>query len=240
MAESLAKSIQAASTAAKQVAEVRASLSMRRSELAAQIAALQKRNDYVTALPVNREDGKRFVLDCIDVQARTFLKRAHYPQFIASFATPQRGCPSGFGRSDRPLSLDDVVAVRENDINHLGNGPTNFFVGKSGSINGLAVDADAMCFFFGDVMKKKLEAHLEDWFPDYTQNINARHRPQFHGHYKDATPEDLASTIEQRQAEIDRNNEKVEKLEQECSELDEALASLGAPAEEGARSTPVM
>lgn len=234
MAESLAKSIQAAAAATKQVAEVRANLVSRRSEITAQIATLQKRNIYVTALPVNREDGKRFVLECVDAQARTFVKRANYPGFIASFATPQRGSPGGLqGRSDRPLSLDDVVAVRENGINHLGNGPVNFFVGNSGSINGLAVDADAMCFFFGDVMKKKLEAHLDDWFPDYTQNKNAHLRLKCHGHYKDATPEDLASTIEQRQAEIDRNNEKVEKLEQECSELDEALASLGAPVDEG-------
>jgi cell division protein FtsB len=235
MAESISKSIQAAAAAAEQVKAVRDDLSSRRSKLGAQIAALRERNTFLSGLPLNLRDGRDFVKECVDIRGREFLARANLRQLIESFAKPQRGWAGGVaGRSTRPLALDDVLAVREEGVASLGNSTPNFFVG-GGSIDSLKVDADALCFFFGDAIKAKLEAHFDDWYPDYTKDINAgRRRSQFHAHYEKATPEELASSIDDRLAEIRSNDERIERLEQEIYELDEAAASLGGLTEQSA------
>lgn len=235
MTESIATSIQAAATAAQHAKAARGELIARRAGLEAKLSGLKERNAYVSALPLTLEDGRRFVLEAIDVLARQFVERARFPSFVASFAYPQRGWPGGLeGPSRRPLALADLAAVRDGGIQQLGNGPTNFFVGNGGSLNPLAVDADALCFFFGEAIKEKLKAHVEDWFPDYREDVNAARRPKFHGHYANATPEDLASSVDARLAEIKANDEKAAQLEQEIDELNEALADFGALAGEGA------
>jgi len=230
MGESIAKAINAAANAVQQVKEVRDDLTSRRGKLGAQLAELSARNAYLLALPVNREDGKRFTLECIDILARQFVSRTRFPQFIAmTFAYPQAGFSGQMGqKSSRPLALSDVVNVRENGWSQLGAGAKNFFGGMIDWNN--QVEADALCFYFGDQMKKKLETHLGDWYPDYAERKDGRPQVKFHDHYKNATMEELASSIDARLSEIRENQSRIEKLEQECCELDEALAAVGSPA----------
>lgn len=218
--------IDSAVQAAKQIKETTAALHARKAELHQQQEGLLKTVQAIYRLPLRKDEIKQIIFDQIDRQAGEFLGAANWTELVRGFLTPKGQRPSGAGpveiegarlsKSDNVISLQDIDAAGENGY-AVVFGPArhaNFF----GGVGELAA-SDVRCtsFFFGDIIKKKIERHFDSIFAAATTHRGGG----FDG-----------PTIEEKRAQIAQQNKAIEELDQELERINgqlKALTEAGPP-----------
>lgn len=206
--------------AAKVVREAITTLTARRSELESDRDGLVSRNQTLMTLPVTREDAKQFILGTVDRQSEEFIDLADWGANFRAFALPQgdgreqrrQVATKGDGKAAGPLSLMDIDQANSGGqlgLNHVvGSDFRSFFYG------GRRLDDMApsrLCFFFGDLIKNKIDQHFDELFP----SVISSHP-------------DAAISVAARRAEVDANNARLVALGVEVKAIDGQLRELGA------------
>lgn len=217
--------------AAERAHQLAATLQDRRMGLDAERKSLRQRNDHIRRLPLRRDDAKEALTMSIDHLARGFKGRVRWKDLFSRFAWPQRSyAPSNTmtdpSRRARPMCLADIE-----DAAKFGSGSV-FNLGAAtlvtGELDGRVPMVDALCFFFGDAIKRKIEEEFDEMFPDYSQ-----HSPRGRGFEEDwawlsTTEAERASPVGERRVEIARNDERIAALDAQIDEIDCNLSRLRA------------
>lgn len=170
-------------TLAEQLHQFVAERTQRRAALEQERAKIEARRQELLNLPVTREDAKQFIFDYIDLRAMEYPQLAAWPAVFDRVAYPRRHDQySTEARNPRtgrtaPLCLADIrAALEDSPPGHLGTfeGGLQFF-GAGTQIN-QRTDYAAY-FFFGDIIKAKIDAHFDAFFPGYHPGDAARIGP---------------------------------------------------------------
>ncbi len=215
--------------AANQFQQAIAQLAARGEELQAEVRELEERNALLYRAPLKKEEVKAFMLDSVDQMASQFISSAGWATLVKRFAFPEgdrwpNGGPlnheshSGRAQHADAISLQDLkkvgpgsgvnglVALLGTDhekLNFLGDGST-----------AAPLDGRAMCFFFGDLVKAKIERHFDRLCPELKSS-----QPWRRGE---------VLSIEQRQAEIASNAARIQALLSEREDVTAKLEELRA------------
>ena len=213
--------LDAAMIAADTVREAVAGLTAKRRALAAELAELTEHTERLLSLPVRRDDARRFIFDAIDRIGAEFPHESGWDRSFAAFAYPKGDARKqtprfSFARpqeSASPLTLRDIEqasAGGAQEIEHVfGRGCTDFFIGDGN------LGMGAVCrtyFFFGDIIKQRIEEHFDALFP-----------------YFNAAQAEDESTVAERRVLIDANRQRASAIELQVSEIRSQLVKLGAP-----------
>ena len=193
------------------MAEVHA-LEVRKSVLLAKIEPIKQRNLRLWRMPCTRAEVLKRVFDYVDASAAEFPRKANWAGVFRSFAYPDVPRPSNGGAlrlethtwhtSDTPINLQDVhTGVRGNRGAILGEA------------EGDAFEQSRTFFFFGDIIKAKIEQHFDRLLPELKASNGAEQEsPQL--------------TLEKRRAEIDENDALIAGLREEIDQVDRQLDEL--------------
>lgn len=200
--------LNAAVNAAKAVREAVEQLNAKCSELDAERAKLKARNQELLSLPVSRDDAKQFILDTIDRVGAEFPDLAGWRKAFLDFAYPKGG-----GRKekrDAALSLRDIEQMsgggQDALCSVLGNDHGSFFYG---SVSLIEMAPARIYFFFGDAIKKKVDEHFDELFPEFrSQSVDA------------------GTSIAERRAEIEVNDSRISAIGSEIRVIEQQLATL--------------
>lgn len=205
--------------AAQQVRDAVASLRAREAELIGEVHALEERNTVIRAAPLAPDDVRRFINDTIDRLGAAHLPGSGLGAFIDAFAFPRgtgRGVvPQGMSYDDprftpQPLCLADVDKSERDGPEKL----ESLFGERVYRLFGrdrMGVPA-AFCFFFGDALKAKVEAHFDVLCPEATRS---------------GAGKDSQASIAARRGELAANGERIAALQSEVSEVRRQLGELG-------------
>lgn len=227
--------INAALAATRQIKTTTDALHSRKLELINQRSELEGRNLVLYRQPLLPDEIKQLILSRIDSFAAEFPQVANWDRMFRDYVTPKglrpkmEGAmdtnPANFAHSSEAISLQDFDAMKSGDGSRRILGPDGegkFFSGVGG-IDSL--DERRACFFFGDIIKKKVEFY----FNRHVQIMGL-------GQIKNSD----GSTIEEKRIEIERNDAQIEQLDKELSGIEvqlQALADAGGMAKKtgGAR-----
>lgn len=214
---------------------IRADLVASREDMRAEIETLY-------AAPVNRADALQFCLDYIDARAAEFPggvgKLGAVFDFVAwprRYEVPAGGIP-GSSRG-AALNLRDIDAGLGADAarrkHHFADG-LNFF--RSNPAYGLG--DDAFYFFFGDLIKAKLAAHFEAFYPVLSGSDAAQMGPPIAERRQRIA--ELEAKIEVIDAEVGKLNSELAAIRSDAMAQHDAAAATAATAVRDARErTPV-
>lgn len=215
--------VESAINAAKQLKATYAALKTRRDGVQLEVDRIDERIQTLRRMPIQRDEAKAFIFGHIDYLARRFPQDAQLSKVFAAYAAPAKGV----GNEHRALCLEDMDKAKQNGADAVIDLPLaqNFFAGgrqlegPTGSSKAQedipALDARRVYFFFGDIIKKKIDQYFDSLFPTR--------------HY--ATEGDGALTIEKKREEIGKLSAQREDLAQQLATFDEqlqTLADLGA------------
>lgn len=221
--------INAALEATRQIKTTTDALRSRKAELINQKYELEGRNQVLYRQPLLPDEIKQLILSRIDSLAAGFPQVAKWDNMFSSFATPKglrpkmEGVmdtnPAGFAQSSRAISLQDFDAMQSDDGRRrvLGPGVDASFFGGAGGLD--ALDERRACFFFGDIIKPK----VEQYFNRFSRAMEAN--------WFNTSDE---NTIEEKRIEIGRNDAQIVQLDEELSGIEaqlQALTDAGVPAE---------
>lgn len=243
-ADITAKAVNAAKKAASDVRTACELLRTKRNALRSEMSQVKARNEYILRLPLTREDAKQFVLSTIDEMGSDFPKKANWGRVFEHFAYPQNGREYGRQMLQAPLCLHDVESVEGKGeigvVSRLGLG-----LNRDSLFNGLVMnmpanDTSRFCFFFGDLIKAKIEEHFEEFFPDFTKEPRTARFVKENSHFDFESP-DLQISAADRRAEVEANRQRIVALGHQIVEIDANILALDtsfkAPA--GDQSLPV-
>ena len=214
--------VTAAVQAAKQLNATVASLKARKAELVEQIAKLEESTQLLYRLPLRRSEAKDFILQTIDKVGAEFPGAAKWNHIFSGFAFPKGDRPkqrdkvdlnpATYERSEKAICLQDLDAISKGNRSRVMGVEwvANFFSG-AGDLD--AMDARRVYFFFGDIIKEKIEKHFDQLFPELE-------RLPFSG-VKPGLP-----SIEQRRTDIENNSQNIDKLSEELERIDGQLKEL--------------
>ena len=205
--------------AAQQVRDAVSGLRAQEATLIGEVRALEARNAEIRAAPLAAPDVKRFINDTIDRLGAAHLPGSGLGAFIDAFAFPRGSgraiAPHGMSYEDprftpQPLCLADVDKSEREGPEKL----ESLFGERVYRLFGrdrMGVPA-AFCFFFGDALKAKVEAHFDTLCPEATAA---------------GFGESSQTSIAVRRDELAANGERIEALQGELSEVRRQLGELG-------------
>lgn len=187
-----------------------AELTQRRADLLAVIAALR-------ALPVTRDDARQFIFDTVDVIGAAWMARSDIARALECFAFPRGGGRSwSVPQKDpshkmifAPLCLQDIE-----EMERRGEGGVSSILGDDAyGLTGGAQrgQVGGYCFFFGDLLKKRLSEHFDTLFPE---------------RFKFPDEAGAGSSIAERRAEIARAEDELAEVDRQQSEVRQQLSAL--------------
>lgn len=215
--------VESAISAAKQLKATYAALKTRRDGVQLEVNRIDDRIQTLRRMPIQREEAKAFIFGHIDYLAGRFPQDAQLSRVFEAYAAPAKG----MGSEHRALCLEDMEKAKQTGADVVVDLPLiqNFFAGglqlesRSGGSKApydmAALDARRVYFFFGDIIKKKIDQYFDSLFPKR--------------HY--AAEGDGALTIAQKREEIGKLSEQREDLAQQLATFEEqlqTLADLGA------------
>lgn len=201
----------AALEAARQIQSAEQELLSRKTELLAEIKPIEDRNLRLWRMPCTKAEIQQRVHAHIDSLAARFLGAAKWDEVFKAFAYPSSTRPtvggalsltSGWHKSEVPLNLQDISQSVRWDLGDI-----------LGADAGSQFDTVRSCFFFGDAIKAKIDAHFDRLMP--TLRAAQGHEQQ--------SPE---LTLVQRTEEIDRNDARIAILRGEVDEVERQLEEL--------------
>lgn len=163
MFEFLTRAKTIAGDAHNTIAEIKAELANQKSTREALLA----QKDDLFLQPLAKEDIKKIIFDYIDRQAQLYLEGGGMSDIINGLALPSRriGTANAVNARNAALNLYDL----DNGVKPSGFFEAYIFNFENLPIfNGYAFSHGAktdLCFFFGDVIKKKIEDHFDAFFP---------------------------------------------------------------------------
>lgn len=157
--------------AAKKVAAVVSTLLSQRTELQEQRKAFEEEVARLRAEPVSNEDAKQFIFDLIDKGAEEFLEKSNWESIFHAIAFPcsqDQEMKFVAGRVGLiPLSMsaiDEAMAgSSEKAGGMLRNANLRLFLDDRLS----ASSTLRAYFFFGDLIKAKVEQYFDKFYPVY-------------------------------------------------------------------------
>jgi len=204
-----------ASASINQAVATAKSMRSSRESLAAQLKGLQDEKHALLSLPLNKADIKAFIFQVIDQRAGEFLSNPSglWADSLSKTLYPKRDSyhEKNLGlRQGAPICLYDV----DQAAGHKGSLPAEVFgAEKLGFIrpHALATAEQPFMFFFGDVLKAKIEAHFDELFPQgYSDQV---------------------LTVAQRRTRLSEIETQIAGLLAKISEIDEVLARLATSAQ---------
>lgn len=202
-----------AADAAVEVRKAVAALNEQRGSLVGEMVKLQDERDKLYRDPVAREDVKQFIFDSIDHASRNYLEVENWASALKKFAYPKRDemWKERQGISTPMLTLTDV----EKGFDSVSGGLNRQVFGRESFswMNGNALSMSSppvMCFFFGDMIKSKIDEHFDSLFPPYHDLPVLR--------------------VKDRYVEIARIDGELAQLKAEVAEVDTQLRQLGVSA----------
>lgn len=203
-------------TLAEQLRQFVAERTQRRAELEQERGKIEARRHELLHLPVSREDAKQFIFDYIDVRAMEYPQLAKWPAVFDQVAYPRRSNQySSEARSPStgrtaPLCLADIRAgLEDSPPGHFATFENGLqFFGSGSQINQRA--DYAAYFFFGDVIKAKIDAHFDAFFPGYHPDDSAR----------------IGPPIAERVAELQKLEERLAEIGDEETSIARELAQV--------------
>lgn len=217
--------IQAALAATKQIKDTTDALLSRKADLTEKKAAMLEANQVIYRQPLLQSEIKDLMFARIDKLAGEYSSAANWQAMFDEFAFPKAARP----RTEGPMEMNPnyfvptKTAINLQDL-QAGNtveGLPRVFLGsenldnffKGGSPGG-RLDTQRACFFFGDLIKKKIDAH----FDRFCRDRNSRKFQQ-----------DLSlsgATLEEKRKDIATNESRIANLDAELSDIDAQLKTL--------------
>lgn len=205
-----------ASTLAIEVKDYVAARRAKRKDLLSERLELRAERDALLDAPLDRADAKQFIFDYIDARAAEYPARVGLLDVFESVAYPRRfPWPSpgsirpGLGKA-APLRMRDIgpaLTGSDSDQENIFAGGLRFF-GAASTIN---KNTDfAAYFFFGDIIKAKIETHFDAMFPNYIL----------------ADAELVGPPISERRVRIESLESKIEAIDAEIEEIDAEMRDL--------------
>lgn len=228
--------LSAAIEAAKQINAVVAALEARRGELTLDLRSVESEIALLWRMPLTRAEVKELALESVDALASEFVSGARWSDIVAPFAAPAGRRPrndgpilheqSSFANHETAINLLDLDAIHNganfrNGLQRIlgAEREIDFFTGLD---QGPSAAARRAAFFFGDIIKSKIEVYFDRLLPPLVGKNGARQ----------PSPE---LSVEERRARIDDHEARAEDLrsqiaavELELSQLAEARGLSGA------------
>lgn len=155
--------VQAIAAAAKSaITEIKAELVTQKNNR----DSLLKQKDNLLLQPLTKADIKQAIFDYIDRQAQLYLQNGGMAGIINSLALPTRRTENSL-----PKPRNRAVNLYELEEGVKPNGGFQSYIFDMENLpifNGYAFSHGAkadLCFFFGDVIKQKIDAHFDAFFP---------------------------------------------------------------------------
>ncbi len=128
---------------------------------------LEKEKHALYLQPLCKADVKEVIIDFIDREAKRYLNSGELKtQVIERIAFPRGDAPNTLPKPHNAAinlyQLDEGVNS-DYGFNSLVFGPNSLNI-----FNGYALSTgnrSGLCFYFGDILKKKIEEHFDDLFP---------------------------------------------------------------------------
>lgn len=227
--------INAALEATKQIKRTTDALRSRRAELLEKKNALEESNQVVYRQPLRKSEILQLIVAQIDKHASEYTRAAKWDAMFNDFVFPKGARP----RVEGPVDLNPIYYAQTNaaiSLQDLDAGRTaegqyrvllasenllNFFGGADPSNK---LEVSRACFFFGDIIKKKIETHFEHFY-----NAAEKKALPFA-----APSKQEPATVEEKRAAIEANDEKIALLDGELADVDtqlKALSDAGGPVE---------
>lgn len=162
MLDFLTKAKSIAADARSTIAEIKTELETQKNKR----EELLKEKDKLFLQPLSKADIKQVISDYIDNKAAMYIEMGGITNIVNSIAFPSRP-----PQSSLPTASNKAVNLYELDEGFKSNGTfveSIFGFGNLPIFNGHALahgDKRDLCFFFGDVIKQKIEAHFDAFFP---------------------------------------------------------------------------
>jgi len=185
-------------------------------------ASLIAQFDALYRTPLTSQDALALILKHIDAMAERYVREGGWANCISALAYPVRPPGSPLGDPDsssrrQPLCLSDYVAA-------LSPNPTKRFEAFSSEFLNLSVgysDQDGsptsmsgLCFWFGDVLKQKLQQHWDRIWRGYRPHDEARIV---------ATAEEMISKCEELMAMISELDQEIAIMQGEIATAQSAV-----------------
>lgn len=208
--------VQSAVQAAVQLKAAFEALSTRRIALCTERVRLRECNMEIYRSPILRSEAKQAIFKAIDRSAAEFPKAANWGTVFSNFAYPKGQRPAIDDEShvknqssDGPINIKDFDAINKGQLHILGGVP-NFMMGAG---DGEGMDARLAYFFFGDVIKKRVEQYFETMFPAIDRSVVAG-KGEF--------------SIEKKREQIAANDAQIAAIDQELETIAGQLKELEA------------
>ena len=202
----------AADEAAQLLRKATDDLRKQRSTLQEQVDGLNAQREGLYLQALSKADAKQFLFDYIDAWAEQYLARGKLDELFQIVANPKRD--EDFAKANNLtvpyLCLRDIEIVlasgdvpqggqlfRKNPLPVFGEGTANMHASYIGSA----------CFFFGDLIKAKLEKYFDARYPE-------------------PTPDAVGAPVAERRALIQELDRQIGELQEAIGQFDSKLAQL--------------
>lgn len=203
----------AAEEAAKSLRTATADLRSQRSKLQEQRHGLHAQREALYLQALSKADAKQFLFDYIDAWAKQYLERGKLDELFQIVAAPKRD--ETFAQANNLtvpfLCLRDVETVlasgempkgqsifRTHPLPIFGDGIATMHASYIGSA----------CFFFGDLVKAKLEQYFDAKYPE-------------------PNPDTVGAPVAERRALIQELDRQIGELDSGLNQIDAKLRQLG-------------
>jgi hypothetical protein len=204
--------------AAKQVRAAIHELQERREVLSAEQNSLEERNALLLSLPVPRDELKTLAKALIDKMAYHFMVSGGLADAFSGLAFPK-----GMGQSPQSLSmghkpkamnlamLDAILQASSFDEldRSVGFDTVNRLCLLGGPQSSTIKFAPAFCFLHGDALKERIDQNFETVCPSIEK-----------------APAGELQTLDERRAEIHKNQVRIGAIVSEVSRIDQRLEEL--------------
>lgn len=182
-----------------------------RALLNEELAVLNGEREAHLSAPLCAADVKEFLRDYIDARGAAFPDLVGWGAMLDKVIYPERQMADSLRpnlNKPEPLSLRDVDASLAGSDSHFSFCPPRIFTAHKGNQN--FADA-AMYFFFGDLIKAKLEDRFDDFYPGLIGPDEKRCG---------------GIRLEHRRAEIKRIEIRVHEIGQEIAQIDLEISTI--------------
>lgn len=167
----------AADEAAKSLREASANLRAQRSNLQEQMDSLNAERDALYVQALNKADAKQFLFDYIHAWGEQWCAVGKFDQLFKIMATPKRDehLAASYKITNPYLCLRDIDLVLPQDPGGVPKGGQIFNTDPLPVTgNGMFQMSDGYiggaCFFFGDLIKAKLDKYFDLNYPEPPDN----------------------------------------------------------------------
>jgi hypothetical protein len=207
------------------------SLKNQRTALLTKKEKLAARLRQVVTAPLRADEVIALCLGQVDARARAFPEMAGLPQYVRNLAEPTGNRPSVvdpikgtewpyMGSHGGPVNLFDHLYLQNaragTAVDRLiGSHPAQFLSMPKDPEKAAEFFGAFTCFFFGDVVKERLESYLLNELPGAMSRANSVTDPKV-----------LQMSTAQRKAEAEQVQEQIEQCDAELKAVDEQIVAI--------------